>query len=227
MTFAILFDSDNTLYASRDAAKLADFKAMEKLSKICGVDPEVLLEEWKSIVDELKESKDPKLRHRRYSYSLLLKRYGVDEKVCEEIYETFFQNFLNGLKLFDGVGETLEKLREAGVKLVIVSEDFKEQLKRKIEFLGIKKFFDFFVTCDDVGVMKPSGRYYEIVKEKLNLPFEKMVVVGDSFEKDLEIPKMLGMRCVLLFDEDMRADFSFKDFREILNILDLNSLDGE
>jgi HAD superfamily hydrolase (TIGR01549 family) len=217
MIKAFLFDSDNTLYESKTAANSADLAVMEHLSQFCGVSPEELFEDWKAVVSELKNSKDPKLRHRKYSYSILLKKQGINRKV-DEIYEIFLKNFLKNIKLFEGVKETLEELKKKDFKLVIVSEDFKEQLEKKIKTLGLEKFFDFFVTCDDVGSMKPEKKYYEIVKKKLKIPFDEMVAVGDSFERDLEIPKILGMKCILVFNEDLRADFSVKDFREILSI---------
>ncbi|MEM5773160.1 MAG: HAD family hydrolase [Candidatus Aenigmatarchaeota archaeon] len=218
MIKALLFDADNTLYESKSAAKAADLEAMKYLSQICGKNSEELLEEWKSIVNKLKESKDPKLRHRKYSYSLLLKNNGLKVKLAEEIYQIFFQNFLQRIKLFDGVKETLEELKKKSLKLVIVSEDFKEQLEKKIEVLEIKKFFDLIITCEDVGSMKPDRKYYEIAKNKLKISFEEMLAIGDSFERDLEIPKILGMKCVLVFGEDFRADYSISNFSELLSI---------
>jgi putative hydrolase of the HAD superfamily len=219
MIKAFLFDSDNTLYESKTAAKSADLAVMEHLSQFCGIGKEELFEEWKAIVNELKTSKDPKLRHRKYSYSILLKKHELNIKV-DEIYEIFLKDFLKNLKLFEGVKETLEELKKRNFKLVIVSEDFKEQLEKKIKVLSLEKFFDFFVTCDDVGSMKPDRKYYEIVKSRLKIPFDEMVAVGDSFERDLEIPKILGMKCILVFGEEMRADFSVKNFREILNVVE-------
>jgi HAD superfamily hydrolase (TIGR01549 family) len=219
MIKAFLFDADNTLYESKQAAKPADLAVMEHLSQICGINKEELFEEWRAIVNELKTSKDPKLRHRKYSYSILLKRHKISKNV-DEIYEIFLDEFLKNIRIFEGVKETLEELKKRNFKLIIVSEDFKEQLEKKIKFLGLEKFFDFFVTCDDVGSMKPDRKYYEIVRSKLKIPFDEMVAVGDSFERDLEIPKILGMRCILVFGEDLRADFSINNFKEILNILE-------
>ncbi|MEM5879340.1 MAG: HAD family hydrolase [Candidatus Aenigmatarchaeota archaeon] len=219
MIRALLFDADNTLYESKSAANAANLEAMKYLSQICGKSPEELLEEWKSIVSKLKESKDPKLRHRKYSYSLLLKKNGLKVKLAEEIYQIFFQNFLQRIKLFDGVKETLKELKEKGLKLVIVSEDFKEQLEKKIKKFSLKEFFDLIITCDDVGSMKPDKKYYEIVKNKLKIPFEEMVAIGDSFEKDLEIPKKMGMKTVLIFNKDERADFEINKFGEIITLL--------
>jgi HAD superfamily hydrolase (TIGR01549 family) len=219
MIKAFLFDADNVLYNSKVAASSADLSVMEHLSQFCGVSQEELLEEWKSIVNEVKTSKDPKLRHRKYSYSVLMKNHGIKKKV-DEIYEIFMKNFLKNIKLFEGVKETLEELKKRNFKLVIVSEDFKEQLEKKIRVFNLEKFFDFFVTCDDVGSMKPDMKYYEIVRSKLKIPFEEMVAVGDSFERDLEIPKKLGMKCILIFGEDLRADYCIKNFREILDLVE-------
>jgi HAD superfamily hydrolase (TIGR01549 family) len=222
MIKAFLFDADNTLYESKQAAKSADLKVMEHLSQFCGINKEELFEEWKAIVNNLKTSKDPNLRHRKYSYTLLLKRHKINKKV-DEIYEIFLSNFLKNLRIFEGVKETLEELKKRNFKLIIVSEDFKEQLEKKIEVLSLKKFFDFFVTCDDVGTMKPDRKYYEIVRNKIKIPFEEMAAVGDSFEKDLEIPKILGMKCILVFSEDLRADFSINNFKEILSIIEAST----
>jgi FMN phosphatase YigB (HAD superfamily) len=66
--------------------------------------------------------------------------------------------------------------------------------------------------------MKPDKKYYDAVKSSLKIPFEEMLVVGDSFENDLDLPKKLGMKTVLVFGKDSRSDFSVNDFGKIADI---------
>jgi len=219
MIRAVLFDADNTFYDSRESARRADLAAMKYLSKLCGADQQKLFKEWMLIVKGVKKSKSPEVRHRKYSYSLLLKEHGADEKISEEMYEIFFENFLRRIKLFRNVAKTLGELKEMGLTLVIVSEDFREQLEKKMKSLGIENFFDLVVTCDDVGVMKPDKKYYDVVRSSLKIPFEDILAVGDSFEKDLEMPKKLKMKTVLVFGKDGRSGFSINDFGKIVSIV--------
>ncbi|MBI4335252.1 MAG: uridine diphosphate-N-acetylglucosamine-binding protein YvcK, partial [Candidatus Omnitrophica bacterium] len=89
---AILFDADNTLYNTRKIAQNADMKAIRHLASKSGLSIRRLYSEWKTLVRRLAKSRNPKERHRKYSYSQIAKKHDIYNK---EIVEAAFNSFLN------------------------------------------------------------------------------------------------------------------------------------
>ena len=72
MLKAIFFDADNTLYDTGMISKAADTAAMKVMAARANAPHKRLYREWLEIVDRVKNSKNPRIRHRRYSYGLLV-----------------------------------------------------------------------------------------------------------------------------------------------------------
>lgn len=192
----IAFDADNTLYATREAAKLADRAAIEILANTANQPAEKLYKEWQEIVSTIENSSDPKMRNRTYSYSKLAEKYDA-VNVVPKMYKKMMNTLLKKIKLTTGVKEILTKLKARSLKLFVITEDEdREKALAKINTLGIFDYFDGIITSTDVETMKPSEKYYTKLLEKFS-PNE-ILVVGDSFEKDLTIPKQLGMQTLLV-----------------------------
>src|SRR3989338_692872 len=83
----LAFDADNTLYGTKKVAKDADMAAMEVLSGATGKNAEDLYNEFLEAVKTIKDSPDPRLRHRKYSYGILCAKHNVD--VLDKMHEAF------------------------------------------------------------------------------------------------------------------------------------------
>lgn len=199
----VAFDADNTLYQTRQAAQGADMEAMKLLAAASGKNPETLYQEFKTIVQTIKDSTDPKIRHRLHSYGILAGNSGVtDPAMPARMIEALETNLLQNLKMVAGVDRILETLAARGIHLVVITEDNHSRTEKKLETLGLRKFFAQVIASDDVGIMKPSPKYYEGLLGQFKAP--EILVVGDNQEKDLAIPAQLGMRTVLvLAPEDL------------------------
>ncbi len=138
-----------------------------------------------------------------------------------EVYTIFFRELdipnANGLidvvygeftdlanyRLFDDVPPVLERLRDAGLVLGVVS-NFEEWLERLLEELGVRPFFDVRVISGVEGVEKPDPRIFELAMSRAGVTPERSVYVGDNPEFDVEPALAVGMFPVLI---DRRGRF--------------------
>ena len=84
------------------------------------------------------------------------------------------------IELFDGVAETLDTLRKAGVKIVIASKNVHPVLERQLKNLGIRQYIDDILAVEDVENVKPAPDIALEVLRRCNIKAEEAIVVGDS-----------------------------------------------
>ncbi len=189
----IVFDADNTLYQTRSAAKTADMAAMNVLRETTNVSAADLYDEFKRVVDQIKTNPDPKIRHRLYSYSLLSKEHGVE--IADKMYAAFSKKLLEEIKPMPGIESLLKNLVER-FELWVLTEDNRAMTLNKLTTLRINEYFKNIISSDDTMSMKPSEKYFDTLLQKFKP--EEIMVLGDSYEKDLAIPEKLGMRTLLI-----------------------------
>lgn len=195
----IAFDADNTLYNSHKAAPIADNAAMGLLAKKVKTTTGNLYDEWLTIVGKIKNSKDPKVRTRLYSYGELCKRYKIKPEFARKMFSEFTDTFLKNLKSTKNIEKVLTSLAQ---DKYVVTDDIKQLADKKLNHLGLNEFFKEVITSDKVGTTKPSEKFYEPFLKRYHP--EEILVVGDDWEKDLRIPAELGMQ--ILFVENSRSD---------------------
>jgi HAD superfamily hydrolase (TIGR01509 family) len=108
--------------------------------------------------------------------------------------EEFAPHFTGALefRLLDGVPDALDQL--SGLKLGVVSNwDF--ELPTILERLGIACYFGAVVTSAEAGSPKPAPRIFELALERLGVPAERAVHVGDD-PADEAGAQATGMRFV-------------------------------
>lgn len=206
----ILIDADNTLYATRRAAAEADKKAMAYLAHGTKFTPQELDAYWREkIVPLVKKSRNPRQRHRKYSYQKLIADFGL-KKRGKQAFLLMEAELLKRLKLFPKVKQILRGLQD--YQKVIISEDNQDLLDSKLKKLGLGKYFDQVIAAETVGRMKPDPRYYTLALAFLKILPEEAVMIGDDWEKDLALASDLGLRTVIV-GEDQRAQRSIRGFQ--------------
>lgn len=114
----------------------------------------------------------------------------IDDATIEEMiveYNNIYKEESERLiELFDGVPETLDHLKKAGVKLVIASNNVRPVLDRLTTNLGIAHYIDDIVSVEDVENVKPAPDIALEVLRRFNIEGEEALVVGDStFDMDM------------------------------------------
>ena len=84
------------------------------------------------------------------------------------------------IELFDGVADTLDTLKKAGVKIVIASNNIHPVLERQLANLGIRQYIDDIVAVEDVENVKPAPDIALEVLRRYNISGEESLVVGDA-----------------------------------------------
>lgn len=82
---------------------------------------------------------------------------------------------------FDGVVETLYKLKEDGYKLAIVSTKRRVMIDRGLKLMKCETLFDTIVGLDDVKQAKPDPEPIELALERIGVEKEDALMIGDNF----------------------------------------------
>jgi len=124
----------------------------------------------------------------------------------DECFHALFERFAEpaSWRLFPDVLPCLRALREAGLRLGIVS-NFDSRLTRICEGLGLSSAADFVLASVEAGFAKPSRRIFEAAAELAGAAASRVLMVGDSWEEDVAGARAAGCRALLLDRGGTRA----------------------
>ncbi len=103
---------------------------------------------------------------------------------------------LASISLFPEVPATLEALRRQGVKIGLCSNLAKPYAAPVLALLPFE--LDAYAWSFEVGAIKPDPAIYRSVCDRLDLPPEQILFVGDTYAADCEGPREYGMRAIQL-----------------------------
>lgn len=129
------------------------------------------------------------------------------EQIAWELLQSgHFLFAANSGALYDDVVPTLQHLRDAGFKLVIVS-NWESTLDPLTERLGIAEYFDAVVASHDVRVRseKPDPHIFNYALTAVGVSVEEVVHVGDTYEADIVGAQGVGIRPILLDRDGAQA----------------------
>lgn len=108
----------------------------------------------------------------------------IDDETIEQMIKEFNHIYKTEceplIELFDGVADTLDTLKKAGIKLLIASNNIRGVLQRLTARLNIAEYFDGIICADDVVNTKPAPDIALLALERYNIKAEDALVVGDS-----------------------------------------------
>lgn len=217
MVKAIIFDLDNTLI---------DFVRMKKLSCEAAID---------AMIDAgLDMSRKEAMRELFKLYS----KYGWE-------YQKIFQIFLRKVRgkvdypimsagivayrrvkegllySYPKVNSTLLELKKK-YKLIILSDAPRIQAWIRLAAMRMNVgYFDYIITFDDTKRRKPDMKPFRFALKRLGLKPGEVAMVGDSFYRDLNPAKKLGMTTIFAkygSDEKGKADYTLKNVSDLLKI---------
>ncbi len=111
--------------------------------------------------------------------------------------------------------ETLEKLGRK-FKLIVITNGIRELAEVEIAESGFGRYFDrVFSATTDFGVVKKTGDFYLGVLEKLGVPAEEVIHIGDNYAFDYLAPREAGIQAFFLDRNGKQTgDFVVKDLKE-------------
>ncbi|MDI6826068.1 MAG: HAD family hydrolase [Candidatus Aenigmarchaeota archaeon] len=114
-----------------------------------------------------------------------------------KVYRTEYKKMLKSYKRKKEIENTLNYLRGNGKRLGVISNGRAIDLYSILEWLGIRKYFDFTISSEEAGVEKPDKRIFLKMLNFFKQKPEKCVYVGDDPLRDMPTPKKLGMKMIL------------------------------
>lgn len=97
------------------------------------------------------------------------------------------------VKEYEGVVDTLELLKEKGIRLAIVSTKRRDTIMRGLEIMGAAHLFEVIIGIDDVSHVKPDPEPILLALEKLGVNKSDAIMIGDN-SHDIEGGKNAGVR---------------------------------
>ncbi len=152
---------------------------------------------------------------------------GILIGLSEEDFSEVIHYILHSCWTMDAVpysftDTTLLKLREMGCKIGIITNGSHDVQSRKIQILGLEKYTDEIIISGDIGAHKPNAKPFELMSERLQIPPEQLLYVGDNPVNDVDgsrnagyIPvwvKTTGHWC---FEDVPRAEHEVETVEEI------------
>ena len=109
----------------------------------------------------------------------VLPEWDIDESI--QIYRDYQKDiFRDSIQIFPGMGELIRTIKEMGYKVGIVTSRVRRTTLVGLEKFGIDDCIDAIVSCDDTDAHKPNPEPALICLEKLNIPPNRAIMVGDS-----------------------------------------------
>jgi len=228
MVKAFIFDIDNTIYdydsndviAMRELCKFAE----EKFNLDEDAFLKIYYESRKVVKTRLTEGAGQHNRMLFFQAAVEIIGKNPFDYVLE-MYEIYWNTFLEGMKLYDGAEEFLKSLKESELKIALCTDMTAHIQYRKIKKLGISDLIDVIVTSEEAGFEKPSPLIFNLVLEKLKLKPSEAIYIGDHIDKDIKGALNCGMTPIWFtynreFDDSAVDCLKFQSYRD----LDLRSL---
>lgn len=116
-----------------------------------------------------------------------------DEEAGCSLADNYTNRQLELVHLFPDSISTLERLKEQGIQLVLITNGNAEGQRWKINKFSLEQYFEFCLVEGEIGFGKPDSRVFELALNKLALKAEEVWMVGDNLVWDVQAPQKLGI----------------------------------
>lgn len=102
------------------------------------------------------------------------------------------------LRAYRDVKASLQKLKDMGFNLAIISDGVAVKQFEKLIRMDIVNYFDYVFISDEIGIKKPNPDVFKYCIEKMRIPPSEIIYVGDRLDNDIQPANEVGMHSVLI-----------------------------
>ena len=113
----------------------------------------------------------------------------------EEISTLYISHLSSFPHLFDGTFDLLNLLK-IKYRLHIITNGFDKVQHFKIANSGLQIYFQNIFTAEKIGFKKPNPEIFKIALEIAKTTPEASIMIGDSFEADIQGALNMGMQAI-------------------------------
>lgn len=212
----VLVDLDNTLYEYNSCNDYANERTWNFFASKYKISNEKTKELF------LIARKNVKIKHAHTAFSHSRQLYFEEmlrlvnhlnniEVAAKELDDYFWKNYFSKMILYNKVVEFFEVCKRKNIPIVLITDLTSEIQNKKVDYLGIKKYFSGIITSEDIGVEKPDKKMFIAAMEILKTQIPNTLMIGDDVLKDIEGAKSFGMQAFLIKKDS--------DWAEVLNLI--------
>ncbi len=211
----IFFDLDDTLVNSKKAEynAICEFKHLyEGFSKI---EDNQFARTWSKVTmenyDKYHSGKITfeELRVKRMQCLFATYNVKLSDNEAKEKFEEYQTIYERNWILFEDAINLLEELK-GRFNLAILSNGDGNQQRRKIEYTGLKKYFQEIIISGEVNVSKPNRKIFEIACEKTKSNPKECIMVGDKYDTDIEGALNAGLKAIWIDRKNESREYEYK-----------------
>lgn len=199
---AIIFDLDDTILDSTSSSDRLWSSAAEHFADRIGVDAAEFDAQMKASRDWFWS--DPQ-RNQIGRLDLDKARIGCVQHALEilnasnhalatSIADWFTRRRITSMRPFDGAIETIKTLKNAGVRLALISNGKGETQREKVVHFDLEPLFECIILEGEFGAGKPDRRVFDHTLNELDTQPHETWMVGDNLDWEVATPQALGMK---------------------------------
>ena len=159
--------------------------------------------------------------YRSQSWDASLRRHGVDDpEFAEELARAFPENRRKYHVVYDDVAPFFDAFGES-YSMALVTNGAPDLQHEKIEKSGIGKYFKEIMISGEVGFGKPDPRIFRLVLDRLGVPAQEAVMIGNSLSSDIQGAQSVEMKSVWVNRESRPRDDMVVPELEVRNLAEL------
>lgn len=127
---------------------------------------------------------------------LIKEMYDLPYTLEEILHRTLLpikNRYLYEVQPMPGVPALLARLKAQGIKMAVATASYKDFAEASLKRLGLADYFEFIITCDEVGVGKTSPKVYEVAAARLGTSKARTLVAEDALHA-LQTAKKAGFK---------------------------------
>lgn len=124
---------------------------------------------------------------------------SIKEPLCTDLlslYRKKLEYELRSSKNLKQLTSLFSHFKNKGKILAVFSNDRSKSLENSLKLSNIIRFFDYAYSSEEMGCEKPSPLFFECMCQKIGVPKQTIVYVGDSYENDIVAAKKAGLKAI-------------------------------
>lgn len=141
--------------------------------------------------------------------------------LSNDIAVYYRRNHLEKAVLYDDTIPVLRRLKNEGIKMILISDADADILLVQLESFGIVDYFSAMIISSNIHAYKPSNIVVNEALKYCKEPFSEILFVGDNKVDIMTAQKMKINSVLISRDNNFRtaADFKITSLNQIFNII--------